>query len=293
MIIDGHSHLFQARWPCDNLPQNVDVLGEVDWQSLVAGLSEIGVEKVVTLAQEMTRVWDAWLGSNKLAADLQRKCPEQILGVAGAEALDKQDKFNAARLKEVETSVREHRLRGLLLTPPYGHYFANDKRVYPFYQKAVELDIPIYFHQAAQFGETVLAPMKYARPWLLDDIVIDFPDLRINVEHMGYPWTEELIAVMAHAPNVYTDISALFRRPTVLAWNLVLAKEYGVINRVIYGTDYVGSDIRHYLQQLKDEVEYCRVEINKTLKRSGWPTLTEEEIDGMLGGNVARFLKIT
>ena len=293
MIIDGHSHLFQVRWPCDNLPQSVDALGEVDWQALVTGLDEIGVEKVITLAQEMTRVWDAWLGSNELAADLQRKCPEQIIGVAGAEPLDRQDKFNAERLKEVETSVREHGLKGLLLTPPYGHYFANDKRVYPFYQKAVELDIPIYFHQAAQFGETVLAPMKYARPWLLDDIVIDFPNLRINVEHMGYPWTEELIAVMAHAPNVYTDISALFRRPTVLAWNLVLAKEYGVLNRVIYGTDYVGSDICHYLQQLKNEVEYCRVEINQTLKRSGWPTLTEEEIDGILGGNVARLLKIT
>jgi len=293
MIIDGHSHLFQARWPCDNLPQNIDALGEVDWQSLVDGLDEIGVEKVVTLAQEMTRVWDAWLGSNKLAADLQRKFPEQILGVTGAEPLDKQDKFNAERLKEIETSVKAHGLKGLLLTPPYGHYFANDKRVYPFYQKAVELDIPIYFHQAAQFGATVLAPMKYARPWLLDDIVIDFPDLRINVEHMGYPWTEELIAIMAHAPNVYTDISALFRRPTVLAWNLVLAKEYGVINRVIYGTDYVGSNIQDYLQQLKHEVAYCRAEINKTLKKSGWPKLTEEEIDGILGGNVARLLKIT
>jgi len=293
MIIDGHSHLFQVRWPCDNLPQSVDALGEVDWQSLVAGLGEIGVEKVVTLTQEMTRVWDAWLGSNELAADLQQKYPEQIIGVAGAEPLDRQDKFNAARLNEVEISVKEHRLKGLLLTPPYGHYFANDKRAYPFYQKAVELDIPIYFHQAAQFGATVLAPMKYARPWLLDDIVIDFPDLRINVEHMGYPWTEELIAVMAHAPNVYTDISALFRRPTVLAWNLVLAKEYGVLNRVIYGTDYVGSDIRDYLRQLKNEVEYCRLEINKTLKRSGWPTLTEEEIDGILSGNIARLMKIT
>jgi len=293
MIIDGHSHLFQVRWPCDNLPQSVDALGEVDWQSLISGLGEIDVEKVVTLTQEMTRVWDAWLGSNELAADLQQKYPEQIIGVAGAEPLDRQDKFNAARLNEIKTSVKEHGLKGLLLTPPYGHYFANDKRVYPFYQKAIELDIPIYFHQAAQFGATVLAPMKYARPWLLDDIVIDFPDLRINVEHMGYPWTEELIAVMAHAPNVYTDISALFRRPTVLAWNLVLAKEYGVLNRVIYGTDYVGSDIRDYLRQLKNEVEYCRLEINKTLNKCGWPTLTEEEIDGILGGNVARLLKIT
>jgi predicted TIM-barrel fold metal-dependent hydrolase len=93
--------------------------------------------------------------------------------------------------------------------------------------------------------------MEYACPWLLDDIIIDFPDLRINVEYMGYPWTKELIAVMAHAPNVYDDISAMFRRPTILAWKLVLAKEYGVINRVIYGTDYVGSDICHYLLQPK------------------------------------------
>lgn len=54
--------------------------------------------------------------------------------------------------------------------------------------------------------------MKYARPWLLDDLTIDFPDLRFNVEHMGYPWTEELLAIMTRSSNVYTDI-AMFIDP--------------------------------------------------------------------------------
>ena len=127
---------------------------------------------------------------------------------------------------------------------------------------------------------------------MLDDIIIDFPELHINVEHMGYPWTQELLALMAHAPNVYADISALMRRPHLLAWNLVMAKEYGVLDRIFYGSDYVGEDAAYYLKLVKQELAWCTSELNEILTRSGWPTLTEEEIEGMLGGNVARFLKL-
>ena len=49
-------------------------------------------------------------------------------------------------------SLSRRGINGLLLTPPYGHYYSNDKRVYPFYEKAVELDIPIYFHHSHMFG---------------------------------------------------------------------------------------------------------------------------------------------
>ena len=46
------------------------------------------------------------------------------------------------------------------MTPPYGHYYANDPKIYPFYEKAIELDIPIYFHHSHMFGP--------AREWGMD-----------------------------------------------------------------------------------------------------------------------------
>lgn len=291
MFIDVHSHMFQDRYPCDNLPKNVDQLEEIDLNKFLRELDKNRIKYVVTLAQDMTRPWNGWLGSNALAADLQKKSKGGMIGIAGAEPLDQHDRLNAERLSDFESCVKENGLKGLLLTPPYGHYFVNDRRAYPFYAKAVELNVPVYIHQAAQFFPPAnFTPLEYGRVWLLDSIAIDFPTLYINVEHMAFPWTQELLALMAHAPNVYTDISALFGRPTVLAWNLVMAKEYGVIDRVMYGSDYVGNNIPEYITQVMKETEWCRSQLDQIMKRAGWPTLTEKEIVGILLDNAVEFL---
>ena len=70
---------------------------------------------------------------------------------------------------------------------------------------------------------------------------------------MAYRWTEKLIALMRHAPNVYTNVTALFRRPTMLTWYIMMAKEYGVVERVIWVTDF---DI--YWRNDCDPAEYFR-----------------------------------
>ena len=132
---------------------------------------------------------------------------------------------------------------------------------------------------------------------LFAGLVVDFPALRINVEHMAYPWTEELCALMKRAPNVYTDVSELFARPTLLAWNLVLAKEYGVIDRVIWGSDYDvywhdDWDFSCYFRKVQAETDWLRNGANEVLLRCGWPTLTEDEIAGILGANVRRLMRI-
>ena len=197
---------------------------------------------------------------------------------------------------EVEEAVVKKGLKGLLLTPPYGHYYANDKRVYPFYEKAVALDIPIYFHHSHQFGPSRYCPMKYARPWLLDDLTIDFPDLRFNVEHMGYPWTEELLAIMTRSPNVYTDI-AMFIDPLeqgargrrlLFARNLGMAREYGVLDRVFYGSDYVGEDVEEYVGLLQREISYVRNGLNRDIEKQGFPPLDQDEMQGLLSTNVLK-----
>ena len=142
-----------------------------------------------------------------------------------------------------------------------------------------------------------MAPMKYARPLLLDDDVIDFPDLRMNIEHMAYPWTEELFALMKRAPNVYADVSELFDRPAMLAWYITAAREYGVLDRIVWGSDtdlywYDDWDFSRYSQKVKKETSWLRSGLNRQLESSGWPLLTQEEIDGILGDNARRLLKI-
>ena len=286
LVIDGHSHMYQALVPLNKLKKSVKDIEGFDINLLLKRLDEIEVSQFQTMPQEMTRILGQWLGSNELSGDIQQSAPTRIISFAAAEPIDVQGVFNRARLNEVEKAIVEKDLRGLLLTPPYGHYYSNDKRVYPFYEKAVELGIPIYFHHSHMFCSPKICPLKYARIWLLDDLTIDFPELRFNVEHMGYPWTEELLAIMARSPNVYTDIAQFIDpyegkgRRLLLARNLGMAREYGVLDRVFYGSDYVGENIDEYINLLQREITYIKEGLNSDMEKLGYPPLTQQGIEG-------------
>ena len=290
MAIDGHSHMLQGRRARGCLARTLEDLRGVELDALWEGLEEAGVEGVVTLAQEMTRVRDQWLGSNELAAELQERLEGRFWGIAGFEPVTRADQFNGPRFEQVRELVRSGRVRGLLITPPYGHFQVNDRRAYPFYQMAVEYGVPVYVHQGAMFGPPESAPQYGGRLWTLDQVVVDFPDLRLNIEHMAWPWSEELLAIMAHGPNVHTDVTMLSKRPHMLAWHLTMAGDYGYLDRIYWGTDYVGEEVEAYLEVVHKEIQFFRHELNPILKGCGWPTLSPKEIEGLLGENVRRFL---
>lgn len=293
-IIDGHSHMYQTAASIENLKKSVTEIEAFDIDLLLKRLDEIGVSLIQTMPQSMARIMGAWLGSNALSADIQRCAPARIISFAAAEPLDQKDHLNKSELKELEEAVTVDGLKGLLLTPPYGRYYSNDRRIYPFYEKAIELHIPIYFHHSAQFGSPSFCPLKYCQITLLDDLTIDFPELRFNVEHMGYPWTEELLCIMARSPNVYTDI-AMFIDPYIgygrrlsLSRSLSMAREYRVLDRVFYGSDYVGENVDEYCSLLQREVSYIKEGLNKDFEAQGYEPLTKQEIEGLLAGNVLK-----
>ena len=79
--------------------------------------------------------------------------------------------------------------------------------------------------------------------------------------------------------------------------NLVLAKEYGVIDRVIWGSDYDvywhdDWDFSGYFRKVSTETEWLRSGANEVLRRCGWPTLADDEIAGILDTNVRRLMRI-
>ena len=294
-IIDGHSHLLMGLYDPERKRKKVSDITEFDIQEFTKMLKQNGIDKVVSVVQETMRIWKDWTGDNDFVVNLHKEFPDIFYGIFGAEPLDDNNVFNRERLKQFENAASKREVKGLWFGPPYSHFYANDKSVYPFYEVAVENDIVVYFHHGGGIGggggPAHMAPVKYARPIVLDDIVIDFPDLKINIEHLAYPWTEELFAIMKHAPNLYTDVCELFTRPTVLAWYLLMAKEYGVIDRIIWGSDYDiywydDYDFSGYIKKVKSETSWIRNGLNKILTKSGWPTLSNQEINGILGNNV-------
>ena len=98
--------------------------------------------------------------------------------------------------------------------------------------------------------------------------------------------------MMVHAPNLWTDISALIQRPRLLAWNLTMAREYNLLDRIIWGTDYVGDRVDEWADQIRIETRWLREELNPILKGCGWPEFRESELEAILCENAKRLFGV-
>src|SRR5437762_589873 len=78
----------------------------------------------------------------------------------------------------------------------------------------------------------------YARAYLLDEVARAFPNLKMVVSHLGYPWVDEAIVLLGKHQNVYADVAALLRRPWVAYDALVRAHQFHVIEKLLFGSDF-------------------------------------------------------
>jgi predicted TIM-barrel fold metal-dependent hydrolase len=136
---------------------------------------------------------------------------------------------------EIERCHADLGLSGVKLGPIYQGTSPLNPLTMRVFSTAERLGLPVMIHQGAIFANA--GRLADANPLLLDDVAIAFPDLRIVIAHMGHPWVHEAVVVMRRHENVYADTSAIANRPTVLATALSAAKEYGVLDKVMFGSD--------------------------------------------------------
>ena len=134
---------------------------------------------------------------------------------------------------EVRRCVGELGFKGIRVLPWLWEAPPTDRRFYPVYVACCELGVPF----CTQIGHTgPLMPSEVGRPVYLDQVALDFPELRIVGGHIGYPWTDEAIAVATKHENVYIDTSAYTVRrypPQLVEYMKAHGKE-----KVLFGTNF-------------------------------------------------------
>jgi len=139
--------------------------------------------------------------------------------------------------------VKEYGFKYCYMHPITFGISPNDKKLYPCYAKCMELGIPV----GMQVGHSAeVLPSWVGHPYEVDEVAIDFPDLKINMSHTGYPWIDEWCSMIFRHPNVYGDISAYnpshLEPTTVKFMNGSRGR-----NKVLFGTNSYG------LQLCKDQ----------------------------------------
>lgn len=182
----------------------------------------------------------------EVVADAVKAHPDRFKGLAGIDPTQ-----GMTGVKELERAVND---LGFIGAHWYPHWFdmpPNHARVYPFYAKCVELDIPIQMQVGQSLVYTPDRRLRsVGRPITLDDVACDFPELVLIGIHVGIPWANEMIAMAWKHPNVYIGSDA--HGPKYWPQEFVhYINTYGK-HKVIFGTDFPVLDFERTRKEIEE-----------------------------------------
>ncbi|HEV7898529.1 MAG TPA: amidohydrolase family protein [Planosporangium sp.] len=146
-----------------------------------------------------------------------------------------------AAVAQARRLVTGYGVRGFKFHPSIQGFAPNDRLAYPLYEAIEELGVPALFH-TGQTGIGAGVPggggirLKYSDPMLVDDVAVDFPELRIVLAHPSFPWQDEALAVATHKPYVYIDLSGW--SPKYFPPQLIRYANSLLKHKVLFGSDY-------------------------------------------------------
>ncbi len=192
----------------------------------LGAMDEAGVSKSLISA------WSApnrQLISNDEVAGFVNESGGRLIGVGSVDI-----RQPMAAVREVRRCIKTLGFKAIRVLPWLWELPPTHAWFYPVFAECCELGVPF----CTQVGHTgPLMPSEYGRPIpYIDQVAVDFPELVIVGGHIGYPWTQEMIAVCTKHPNVYIDTSAYTIRrylPELVSY----LKGHGR-SRVLFGTNW-------------------------------------------------------
>ncbi|MBN9517872.1 amidohydrolase [bacterium] len=174
--------------------------------------------------------------------------------------------------REMEDGHRRLGLRGVKLLPMYAGFTPDDPRLDPLWAYATRHRLPVLMHTGTTF--VAQAPLDCTLPRHVDRAAIRWPEVTMIMAHLGHPYEGECIAVARKHPNVYADVSALHYRPFQLYHSLMLVQEYGVWDKVLFGSDYPFTTVTASVQGLRN--------LNAMLEGTALPRLDPAAVERLI-----------
>jgi predicted TIM-barrel fold metal-dependent hydrolase len=166
---------------------------------------------------------------NTFVAEYVRQYSSKMIGFAGI------DPTAEDCLDDLKISHDELHLKGVTISPAAQNFHPASTPAMALYEACVERGLPVFFEQSLR---SPAAKMEFARPTLLDEVAREFPDLRLVITHLGFPWIEEAVAVLGKHRHVYADVAGLLRHPWLAYRSLLAAFEYDVMDKLLFGSDF-------------------------------------------------------
>lgn len=236
MIIDCHTHVWES---VEQLGQGTGL-----WDARVRGgrwgmPAKATAEEHLAASRPVDKVFVLGLKSHYLKVDIPndyvagyvRRHADRLIGFAG---IDPSRPSEA--IEDLRRARNELGMLGATVWPAGQDFHPASSAAMRVYEQACRLEMPIIFHQDLQAAPAI--KMDFARPFLVDEVAREFPSLKIVISQLGHPWIDETILLLAKHANVFADISGLLHRPWRAYNALVSAYEAGVMDALLFGSDF-------------------------------------------------------
>lgn len=225
-----------------------EMRGGVTIEDYLRKMDAAGIERSLLIAVRAGE--PAWQGSFEIPyQQIAQYCdayPDRFSGLAGVDPTR-----GVQQLKELDHAVKELGFVGAHFYPHWFRMPPDSALCYPIYSRCEELGIPIMMQvgQNLIYQKDVRLP-SVAKPILLDQVAIDFPNLVLIGIHIGVPWTDEMIAMAWKHENVYIGIDAY--APKHLPASLKhYMNSYGS-HKVMFGTDWPVIDPERAVSEIHE-----------------------------------------
>lgn len=232
-IIDGRVRLRTEQllkpWTTELKPHYKDY---ITWYRMKKRLAPIPVEEQIKQASEVDIEKMVVYGTTKEENDHIIEIAnshDEIIPIAGVDVT----KGILLALNEMKLCF-EKNVAAINVSPFIAKLYANDKKFYPIYGLCELLKKPIIVHGAMHFWRE--SYMWYGHSQYLDEVAVDFPELKLIISHGGNGFGPPILAVAQRHPNVYLEFSAL--RPKYMAPEFIQAANTYLKRKCIFGTDY-------------------------------------------------------
>jgi len=231
-------------------------------------------ERVVVFGMKARRT-GYWV-PDEYVAEFVAGAPQKMVGFAAC------DPTQDGHMDELVHAIEDLGLVGLKLGPIYAGFDPRDDRCRPVYGYCQDRSLPVMFHTGTTFNRE--APLGFSRPWLFDDVAMAYPQLRMVLAHLGHPFYDECLAVIRKHPHVYADIAALHYRPWQFYNMMMLAQEYKVTHKLLFGTDYPFAMANESIEGLRN--------VNRVIGDSSLPRVSAELVEQILDRDALALLGI-
>lgn len=213
---------------------------------------------------------------NDFLARYVRQHPDRLVGFAGVDPSRPKEAIRAAI--EAHDSLG---LKGLTVAPAAQDFHPTSTQAMRLYAEADRLRMPVIFDQVMLM--TPSAKMEYARPALLDEVAREFPNLKIVISQLGYPWIEETLVLLAKHPNVYGDVSGLLQDFWQSYKALLGAVQTGVIDKLLFGSNFPFASAASCIEALYSMNRFCHGTNLPTIPREQLRRIVERDTLAALG----------